>query len=74
MSGLEPTGQSERVSAEESAANDLREALRAAGISALVRGGPDVFAGSSFSWVALGHLKEAEAAVLATLIRKALDT
>ncbi|MFD7593318.1 hypothetical protein ACFV6D_09840 [Kitasatospora sp. NPDC059812] len=61
------------MSAEESAANDLREALRAVGISTLVRGGPDVFADSSFSWVALGYLKEAEAALVAALIRKGLD-
>ncbi|WP_329488450.1 hypothetical protein OG618_17665 [Kitasatospora sp. NBC_01246] len=73
MSELEPTGQSERVGVEESAANDLREALRAAGISTLVRGGPDVFAESRFSWVVLGHLKEVEAATLAALIRKGLD-
>ncbi|WP_441246150.1 hypothetical protein [Kitasatospora sp. McL0602] len=63
-----------RVSARDSAANDLRAALRALGISVIVQGGPDVFEESGISWVALAsHLKEEEAALIAATLRKGMS-
>ncbi|WP_280665356.1 MULTISPECIES: hypothetical protein [unclassified Kitasatospora] len=60
------------MSAKDSAANDLRAVLEAAGVSVRVQGGPAVFEESGKSWVSVSSLEEHEAATVAELLRLGL--